>query len=85
MTPETAYFVMTDTDETDRFIIELSDSEKIAHARRIVSGEEKNLVHAQGTIVKETASYNPDWSYHLDPATIDFFEYAIEVCDAAID
>jgi hypothetical protein len=65
------------------FIIELHDAEKIKHARRIVSGEEKIRVHVQGTIVKAKANYNPDYSYHLDPATIDFFEFAIEVCDAA--
>ena len=29
------------------------------------------------------APYNPRWSYHLDPASISFFQCAIEVCDAS--
>ena len=37
-----------------------------------------------GIIVKEQAGYNPAWSYHLDSETIQFFELAIEVCDASI-
>ncbi len=34
--------------------------------------------------MKEPADYNPLWSYHLHPDSIDFFEYEIEVCDATI-
>lgn len=64
------------------FVIELRDDDKIAHARRIVSGEEKNQVHVVGRIIKRPAPYNPGWGYHLDPATIGFFQVAIEVCDA---
>lgn len=64
------------------FIFELTDEKKIAHARRILSGEEKESVHVMGRIIKRPASYNPKWSFHLDPGTIDFFAMAIEVCDA---
>lgn len=66
------------------FIFEITDEAKIAHARRIISGEETNEVHVHGRIVKRTADYNPKWSYHLDPTTISFFAMAIEVCDAAM-
>ncbi|UQA55554.1 calmodulin [Polyangium aurulentum] len=64
------------------FIFEVTDEARIAHARKILSGEEQNRVHVHGRIMKRTAPYNPTWSWHLDPATIDFFEMAIEVCDA---
>lgn len=64
------------------FIFELTDENMIAKARRIISGEEKNEVHVHGRIVKRTQPYNPRFSYYLDPATIQFFEVAIEVCDA---
>lgn len=64
------------------FVIELVDENTIAHARRILSGEEKNLVHVHGRIIKRTVPYNPRFSFHLDPTTIRFFEVAIEVCDA---
>ncbi|MEW4487031.1 calmodulin-binding protein [Thalassoglobus sp. JC818] len=83
-TTETAYFRFTDTDGQPRFVIQLHDPEKIKLARRILSGDEREKVHVQGTIMKSPAPYNPGWSYHLDPETIDFFGYAIEVCDAAI-
>ncbi|MHA7629927.1 BP74-related protein [Corallococcus sp. M7] len=64
------------------FIIELTDENTIAHARKILSGEERSRIHVHGRIVKRTQPYNPRFSFHLDPATIQFFEVAIEVCDA---
>ena len=64
------------------FIFELTDEDKIDQARKIVTGEEKDRVHVMGRIIKRQQPYNPDWDYHLDPATINFFEMAIEVCDA---
>lgn len=64
------------------FVIELVESEKIAHARSVLAGTEKTRVHVSGTIVKEIAAYNPGWSYHLEPTSIKFFQNAIEVCDA---
>jgi hypothetical protein len=79
-----AYFRFTDTDGNPRFVIELRDPDKIAHARRILRGEEQSRIHVQGTVVKESATYNPGWSFHLDPGSIDFFELAIEVCDASM-
>lgn len=84
MTSLPAYFRFTDTDGEPRFVIQLFDAAKIAHARRILRGEELSRVHVHGTVVKEPAPYNPGWSFHLDPISIDFFEFAIEVCDASI-
>ncbi len=85
MTPTSAYFRFTGTDGKLLFVIKLVEPSKIEHARRILRGEETSRVHVQGTIVKKPAQYNPDWSYHLEPESIDFFEFAIEVCDSAID
>ncbi|MDI3283466.1 hypothetical protein [Polyangium sp. 15x6] len=78
-----ARFAFTQPSSPGReFIFEITDEEKIAKARRIISGEEQNEVHVHGRIVKRRVDYNPNWSYHLDPATISFFAMAIEVCDA---
>ncbi|MGW5100847.1 BP74-related protein [Streptomyces sp. NPDC004100] len=30
------------------------------------------------------ASYNPRWSFHYNPETVNFFDVAIEVCDATL-
>lgn len=67
------------------FVIKLVDENKITHARRILSGDETMRIHVQGIIVKEPASYNPGRMFHIDPATIDFFEMAMEVCDATVE
>jgi hypothetical protein len=77
----TAYFAFMQEPDQE-FVFELRDDEKIAHARRIVSGEEKDRVHVRGRIIKRPMPYNPRWNFHLEPDTIDFFEQSIEVCDA---
>ncbi|WP_439675558.1 BP74-related protein [Embleya sp. MST-111070] len=79
-----AHFAFRQRSEPEEFIIELTDDAKIAHARKILLGEEKDRVHVHGRIIKRTQPYNPKWSFHLDPSTIDFFEVAIEVCDATM-
>jgi hypothetical protein len=79
----TGYFAFTDYSQKE-FIFELTDEEKIAHARRIISGEEREKVHVMGRIIKRKQPYNPEWSYYLDPSSINFFAMAIEVCDANI-
>ncbi|WP_437727156.1 BP74-related protein [Sorangium sp. So ce861] len=76
-------FITPGYDGGKEFIFETTDEARIAHARRILSGEEPHEVHVMGRIVKRPAPYNPGWSYHLDPATIAFFSVAIEVCDAS--
>ena len=71
--------------QNEEFIFELTDEAKIQHARNIVSGKEKNRVHVLGRIVKRKAPYNPKWDYYLDPQSIEFFQVAIEVCDANME
>jgi hypothetical protein len=77
-----AYFEFTDS-HNDKFVIRLDEEAKIREARAILSGEEPPK-HVQGTIIKERASYNPLWDYHLEPRSITFFEVAVEVCDAGV-
>ncbi|WP_449434469.1 BP74-related protein [Pseudomonas putida] len=77
-----AYFAVNTAPGEKDFIIKLTTEENIAHARRILGGEEQHSIHVMGRIKKYTESYNKDWSYHIDPETIRFFDVAIEVCDA---
>lgn len=78
-----AYFAFTQPSSPGlEFIIELTDDSKIQKARDILSGKEKDRIHVHGRIMKRTQPYNPKFSFSLDPSTIDFFEMAIEVCDA---
>lgn len=77
-----AFFAFKCEPTTQEFVFKLTDDAKIGKARKILSGEEKDQIHVTGRIVKRPASYNPGWSYHLEPDTVSFFEMAIEVCDA---
>ncbi|MDT0459339.1 calmodulin-binding protein [Streptomyces sp. DSM 41527] len=76
-----AYFVMTDVTR-EEFVIKLTDPRKIQHARDLLSGASRSEPHVIGRIEKRPAPYNWRWSFHLRPETIDFFDFAIEVCDA---
>ncbi|MET7344661.1 calmodulin-binding protein [Streptomyces sp. NPDC005547] len=78
-----AYFVMTDITR-EEFVVELTEPADIEHARELVSGETTDRPHLVTRIVKRPAAYNPRWSYHTNPDATDFFNVAIEVCDAPI-
>jgi len=77
-----AYFEFKGSDETDRFVIKLLEQEKIKHARDLLAGNTKERPSVMGIIVKQKKTYNPGWSYHLQPKSISFFDTATEVCDA---
>jgi hypothetical protein len=79
-----ARFVLETPPASDQFVIELTDESKIQEARNILNGTEKDKTHVLGKIIKRPAPYNSKWSYQLDPASISFFSYGIEVCDAPI-
>ncbi|MEU6817928.1 calmodulin-binding protein [Streptomyces sp. NPDC046860] len=78
-----AYFVMTDVSR-EEFVIKLTESDDIKHARDLVSGETRERPHVLTRIVKRQAPHNPRWSYSNNPEATDFFDVAIEVCDATI-
>ncbi len=80
-----AYFALTTADNAPEFIFKLTDEDRIAEARRILSGEEKNKIHVHGRLSRSKAPYNPRWNFYLKPETINFFEVAIEVCDATTE
>ncbi|MEG4943231.1 hypothetical protein QUA80_24150 [Microcoleus sp. F4-D5] len=79
-----ARFVLETPPAPDQFVIELTDESKIQQARNILNGTQKDETHVMGRIIKRPAPYNSKWSYQLDPASIGFFSFAIEVCDANI-
>jgi hypothetical protein len=76
---DAAYFNLRDVTGSN-FVIKLTDPTRIAEARNIVAHHEPKIVI--GRIVKSPAAYNPHWSFHYNPDTIDFADMAIEVCDA---
>lgn len=78
-----AYFEMTDITRST-FIVKLIKEREINHARDLVSGATEDEPHLVGRILKRSAAYNPQWSFHYDPETVGFFNYAFEVCDATV-
>ncbi|GAB1328611.1 BP74-related protein [Streptomyces sennicomposti] len=78
-----AYFEFTDI-TGGKAVFQLTDETRIQEARDILSGKEKDRVHVLGRIVHRPAAWNPGWSYHYDTSSVQFFEVAIEVCDATI-
>ena len=80
---ETAYFAF-ETYGDGEFVFKLTNDDRIAEARKILSGEETEKVHVLGRIVKTRQSYNPRYDFSFDPDTINFFYQAIEVCDASL-
>jgi hypothetical protein len=79
-----AYFIVDYPPAPEQFVIKLNSPAQIDHARRILSGAETAAVHVMGVVVPRPTRWNKPWSFHLAPRSIQFFELAIEVCDAAV-
>lgn len=80
---DSAYFCFDYPPNPETFVIQLDDPAKIQQARDMLSGNIPPR-HVSGIIVKTHAPYNPPWSFHLAPDSIDFFDSSIEVCDSSI-
>lgn len=80
--PNEAYFKFDYPPYLETFVIKLMDSSKIQEARNIISN--KLPKHIAGNILKGQESYNSQWSFYLEPTSINFFDTAEEVCDLNI-
>ena len=65
-------------DET--YKIELATPELIEHVKQIMAGEEVALI-PNGLVVRDDPSVNAPWSWHIDPASLNFADVTTEVCD----
>jgi hypothetical protein len=65
-------------DET--YKIELASPELVQHARDLLNGEDVAAIPL-GTVVRDDPGVNAPWSWHIDPATLEFADMTIEVCD----
>ena len=77
-----AYFVFSYPPSPDTFVFKLTDPMKVQEARDILRTGTQKIV--SGTIIKQPVYYNSPWSFYLDPKTIHFPDFAIEVCDSSI-
>jgi len=82
---ENAYFAFWQASPdgiVNTFFFKLTDPAKIAEARAILADTSLIRRHVHGTIRQSRVAYNPNWSFHIDPESVGFFERQIEVCDA---
>jgi hypothetical protein len=65
-------------DETYR--IELATPELVEHAEALLAGEAVASI-PNGVVVRDDPGVNAPWSWHIDPASLEFADMTIEVCD----
>jgi hypothetical protein len=77
-----AYFEFRVSPHPEKFVFKLTNPTRIQEARDILTTGSQKIV--AGTIIKQPVYYNPQWSFHFDPKTIGFVDFAIELCDSSI-
>jgi hypothetical protein len=60
--------------------IELATPELVEHARQLLDGDDVASI-PNGLIVRDDAGVNAPWSWHIDPASLEFADATTEVCD----
>ncbi len=66
--------------DAETYKIALATPELVDHARRLLAGEPIAAIPL-GTVVRDDPGPNEPWSWHIDPATLEFADMTIEVCD----
>jgi hypothetical protein len=64
----------------EQYRIELTDPADIEIARRLLAGQEAPSI-PNGLVVRGDPSVNTGYTWHIDPASVDFADVTIEVCD----
>lgn len=64
----------------EQYKIELATLELVAHAEALLAGEAVASIPS-GVVVRDDPGPNAPWSWHIDPATLEFADMTIEVCD----
>jgi hypothetical protein len=64
----------------EQYKIELATPELVAHAEALLAGEPVAAIPL-GRVVRDDPGPNAPWSWHVDPATLEFADMTIEVCD----
>lgn len=64
----------------EQYKIELATPELIEHAKALLAGENLPAV-PNGVVIREDSGVNEPWSWHIDPATLEFANISIVGCD----
>jgi hypothetical protein len=66
--------------DAEEYRIRLTDSDDIGVARKLLAGEAAPGI-PNGRVVRGEPDVNVGYSWHIDPASVEFADTAIEVCD----
>jgi hypothetical protein len=66
--------------DVETYKIALMTPELVDHAERLLAGEPIAAIPL-GTVVRDDPGPNAPWSWHIDPASLEFADITIEVCD----
>jgi hypothetical protein len=64
----------------EQYRIRLTDADDIATARKLLAGEAAPAI-PNGQVVRGEPDVNVGYSWHIDPASVEFADAATEVCD----
>jgi hypothetical protein len=66
--------------ESETYRVLVTDADDIAIVNKLLAGDEAPGI-PNGVVVRGDPSVNTGWSWHIDPATLDFADVTTEVCD----
>ena len=66
--------------DAEEYRIRLTDADDIAIARKLLAGEVAPSI-PNGLVVRGESDVNVGYSWHIDPASVEFADTATEVCD----
>ena len=64
----------------ETYMVELATPELVQHAQDLLDGKDVAAIPL-GTVVRNDPGVNTGWSWHIDPASLEFADQTIEVCD----
>ena len=64
----------------EQFRVELTDPANVEIARKLLRGEEAPSI-PNGVVVRGDPGVNTGYSWHIDPASLEFADVTTEVCD----
>ena len=64
----------------ESYKIELATPELVDHVRQLMAGDEVASI-PNGLVVRDDPGPNEPWSWHIDPASLEFADATTEVCD----
>ena len=64
----------------ETYMVELATPELVQHAQDLLDGKDVAAIPL-GDVVRDDPGVNAPWSWHIDPASLQFADQTIEVCD----